>query len=195
MIFDLLLVWLGFGTGAEVASHVSVSFIDPGFHLNLLAVSSGFYFGLLAIGLLSIVTIPRLLNLFMKEGRTYPLYGFHFLVHQAISSRSNSYFFNLLFGDSSYIIYYLRAIGFKISLKDQTGSNFGVGTEARHAFPVRDRKRNADLRWPVSDQRRCLKLILQAEEGFHRSQQLHREQRVLLRRTARWATTACWGPR
>ena len=126
MIFDLLLVWLGFGTGAEVAAHASASFTDPGFHLTLLAVSSGFYFGLLAIGLLSIVTIPRLLNLFMKEGRTYPLYGFHFLVHQAISSRSNSYFFNLLFGDSSYIIYYLRAIGFKISLKDQTGSNFGV---------------------------------------------------------------------
>ena len=37
-----------------------------------------------------------------------------------------SYFLNLLFGDSSYIIYYLRAIGFKISLKDQTGSNLGV---------------------------------------------------------------------
>ena len=97
-----------------------------GFHLNLLAVSSGFYFGLIALGLLSIVTIPRLLNLFITEGRTYPLYGFHFLVHRAISSRSNSYFFNLLFGDSSYIIYYLRAIGFKISLKDQTGSNFGA---------------------------------------------------------------------
>jgi non-ribosomal peptide synthetase-like protein len=109
-----------------VAAHVHISFTDLGFHLNLLAVSAGFYFGLLAIGLLSIVTIPRLLNLFMREGRTYPLYGFHFLVYQAISSRSNSYFFNLVFGDSSYIIYYLRAIGFKISLKDQTGSNFGV---------------------------------------------------------------------
>jgi non-ribosomal peptide synthetase-like protein len=126
MIADLLLVWLGFGTGAEVAAHASSSLTDPGFQLTLLKVSSGFYFGLLAIGLLSVVTIPRLLNLFMKEGRTYPLYGFHFLVYRAISRRSNSYYFNLLFGDSSYIIYYLRAIGFKISLKDQTGSNFGA---------------------------------------------------------------------
>jgi len=69
----------------------------------------------------------------MKEGRTYPLYGFHFLLYQTISRRSNSYFFNLLFGDSSYIIYYLRAIGFKISLKDQTGSNFGAAQ--KHDIP------------------------------------------------------------
>jgi non-ribosomal peptide synthetase-like protein len=126
VIFDLLMVWLGFGTGGEAASHIAVSFSSPGFHLNLLAVSAGFYFGLLVIGLLSIVTIPRLLNLFMNEGKTYPLYGFHYLVHRAIAGRSNSYYFNLLFGDSSYIIYYLRAIGFRISLKDQTGSNFGA---------------------------------------------------------------------
>jgi non-ribosomal peptide synthetase-like protein len=133
MIFDLLLISLGFGTGAEVATYVNASFYDPDFHLSLLAVSAGSYFGLIVIGLLSIVTIPRLFNLFMKEGRTYPLYGFHFLLHQAISSRSNSYFYNLLFGDSSYIIYFLRAIGYKISLKDQTGSNFGV--EQKHDSP------------------------------------------------------------
>ena len=126
VIFDFLLVSLGFGTGAEVASYTNTSIYNPGFQLNLARGFGGRVLGLIAIGLLSITTIPRFLNLFMKEGRTYPLYGFHFLVYQAISSRSNSYFLNLLFGDSSYIIYYLRAIGFKISLKDQTGSNFGV---------------------------------------------------------------------
>jgi non-ribosomal peptide synthetase-like protein len=126
VILDSLLVWLGFGTGAEVAAHVGARFNDLDFQLTLIQISAGAYFGLIVLGLLSIVTIPRLLNLFMTEGKTYPLYGFHFLVHRAISSRSNSYFFNLLFGDSSYIIYYLRAIGYKISLKDQTGSNFGV---------------------------------------------------------------------
>ena len=120
--------WYGLASARERRWRLMPAPVSPiqASNLTLLEVSAGFYFGLLAIGLLSIVTIPRLLNLFMKEGRTYPLYGFHFLVHQAISSRSNSYFFNLLFGDSSYIIYYLRAIGFKISLKDQTGSNFGV---------------------------------------------------------------------
>ena len=133
MIFDILLVSLGFGTGGEVSTYVNASFYDPGFHLSLIEVSAGTYLGLIVIGLLSIVTIPRLLNLFMREGRTYPLYGFHFLLQQAISSRSNSYFYNLLFGDSSYIIYFLRAIGYKISLKDQTGSNFGV--EQKHDSP------------------------------------------------------------
>jgi hypothetical protein len=112
VIFDFLLVWFGFdgvGGGGSYRRNLRQS----GFHLNLLAISAGFYFGLLGIGLLSIVTIPRLLNLFMREGRTYPLYGFHYLVHQAIAGRSNSYYFNLLFGDSSYIIFYLRAIGFR----------------------------------------------------------------------------------
>ena len=41
MIFDFLLVSLGFGTGAEVAAYVNASFYDPGFHLNLIEVSAG----------------------------------------------------------------------------------------------------------------------------------------------------------
>ena len=95
--------------------------------------SLGLFFGMIIIGLLSVVTLPRLLNEFIKENEIYPLYGFHFLLFQSITKMSNHYFYNLLFGDSSYIIYYLRAIGYKMSLNDQTGSNFGI--EQKHDTP------------------------------------------------------------
>jgi non-ribosomal peptide synthetase-like protein len=130
---DIMLSWLGFETSENVSAHVSMKFNDLSFQLNLLASSLGLFFGMIVIGLLNIVVVPRLINLFMKEGKTYVLYGLHFLLAQSISGRSNSYFYNLIFGDSSYIIYYLRAIGYKISLKDQTGSNFGV--EQKHDTP------------------------------------------------------------
>ncbi|UEM24898.1 amino acid adenylation domain-containing protein (plasmid) [Skermanella mucosa] len=126
MVLDALLSSLEFGTAAEVVAHASASFTALDFHLDLLAWSAGLFFGLLILGLAIIVTVPRLLNLCLREDTTYVLYGFHYFVYRLASRMSNSYFYNLLFGDSSCIIYYLRAIGYRISLSDQTGSNFGV---------------------------------------------------------------------
>lgn len=126
LVLDMLLTWLEFGAAADLAAHANASFTALGFHLDLLALSAAGFFGLLALGLAVIVTVPRLLNLCLKEGETYALYGFHYFVYRLVSRMSNSYFYNLLFGDSSAILYYLRAIGYRISLSDQTGSNFGV---------------------------------------------------------------------
>ena len=42
-------------------------------------------------------------------------------------------FFTHLFGDSSYIVYYLRCLGYDLSRVEQTGSNFG--TEVGHENP------------------------------------------------------------
>ena len=46
---------------------------------------------------------------------------------------TNIRFFTWLFGDSSYIVPYLRGLGYDLSRVEQTGSNFG--TEVQHETP------------------------------------------------------------
>src|SRR3954451_8228609 len=79
------------------------------------------------------MTVPRVLNLFIKPDSVYPLYGFHYGVHRAIARITNHRFFTSLFGDSSYIVHYLRMLGFHLSPVVQTGSNFG--TQVKHENP------------------------------------------------------------
>ncbi len=81
--------------------------------------------GALVVGLLAIVAVPRLANLFLVEGKVYPLYGFHHGMQQIVHGVSNSAFFNLMFGDSIFIEPYLRWVGWKLGLGVETGSNFG----------------------------------------------------------------------
>jgi non-ribosomal peptide synthetase-like protein len=91
------------------------------------------FVGLGLVGLLFVVTVPRVLNLFLTPGTVYPLYGFHDAVHRAIARVGRMRFFTLLFGDSSYIVHYLQWLGFRLSPVVQTGSNFG--TEVVHTNP------------------------------------------------------------
>ena len=82
--------------------------------------------GALVVGLVAIFAVPRLANLFLEEGKVYPLFGFHHGMQQIVEIVSNSRFFNLMFGDSIFIEPYLRWVGWKLGLGgDQTGSNFG----------------------------------------------------------------------
>ena len=95
------------------------------------------FVGSILLGLLSVVTVPRLLNLAIKPDKVYPLYGFHYWVHRAIGRMSNVKFFIHLFGDSSYIVHYLRAIGYDLSQDVvQTGSNFGSVVKHDNPFLV-----------------------------------------------------------
>ena len=76
-------------------------------------------------GLLIVHVAPRLANLFLEEGRVYPLFGFHHGMQQIVETFSNSRFFNLMFGDSVFIEPYLRWIGWTLGRGEKTGSNFG----------------------------------------------------------------------
>jgi non-ribosomal peptide synthetase-like protein len=98
-----------------------------------LAVSSVFFFGSILGGLAFVLTVPRLLNLFIEPGRVYRLHGFHYAVHRAIERMTNATFFPRLLGDSSYIVPYLRWLGYDLSDVEQTGSNFGL--EVKHENP------------------------------------------------------------
>ncbi|MEU5539663.1 Pls/PosA family non-ribosomal peptide synthetase [Streptomyces sp. NPDC020362] len=88
----------------------------------------------LVLGFVALCTVPRLLSLAVEPDRVYPLYGFRYAVHRATARMTNIRFFAWLFGDSSYIVHYLRGIGYDLSRVEQTGSNFG--TEVHHENPL-----------------------------------------------------------
>jgi non-ribosomal peptide synthetase-like protein len=104
------------------------------FYRDALIGSSALFVAGVILGLVSVVTIPRLLNLALRPDKAYPLYGFHFWVRGRIAGLTNIKFFNYLFGDSSYIVYYLQAIGYDLSKVVQTGSNFGM--DLKHDNPL-----------------------------------------------------------
>ncbi|MGW3626147.1 Pls/PosA family non-ribosomal peptide synthetase [Streptomyces sp. NPDC000880] len=111
----------------------TVGITSPELFIDALVLSLVLFFGFAVVGLAALFTIPRLLNLLIKPDKVYPLYGFHFSAHRAIARMTNIKFFKWLFGDSSYIVHYLRGLGYDLSRVEQTGSNFG--TEVQHETP------------------------------------------------------------
>jgi non-ribosomal peptide synthetase-like protein len=103
------------------------------FYADALIASAALFFGSLLIGLAFVGTAPRLLNLALTPDKVYPLYGFHDWAYRTIRFVTNVRFFVHLFGDSSYIVYYLRWIGYDLSRVVQTGTNFGL--EVKHDNP------------------------------------------------------------
>jgi non-ribosomal peptide synthetase-like protein len=101
---------------------------------DALIIAAVLAFGLLLPGLLIVTTVPRLLSRALKPGQVYPLYGFHHTLQRVVSRLSNVQPFIDLFGDSSAIVYYLRAIGYRLTPLQQTGSNFG--TQVSHDMPT-----------------------------------------------------------
>ena len=95
------------------------------FYIHALIVSSVLYFGGLIFAFLYVLTIPRILNLGLTPDKVYPLYGFYYALHRAIARRTNVKALTSLFGDSSYILSYLRRLGYRFWRPIQTGSNFG----------------------------------------------------------------------
>lgn len=117
----------------ERADAGTAGITSSNFLIDALLMSSALFFGFVVVGLAAVCTVPRLLNLFIKPDKVYPLYGFHYAAHRAIAGMTNLKFFTWFFGDSSYIVHYLRGLGYDLSRVEQTGSNFG--TEVRHETP------------------------------------------------------------
>ncbi|MCW2678456.1 MAG: non-ribosomal peptide synthetase, partial [Modestobacter sp.] len=103
------------------------------FYAFALAVSLSVFFGGLLVRFLFIVTVPRLLNLAVKPDTAYRLYGIRYSAHRTIMHLTNSKLFQTITGDSSFVVHYLRSLGYKLSPVVQTGSNFG--TEVKHETP------------------------------------------------------------
>lgn len=97
-------------------------------------VSLAVYTAGLALGLLIVALLPRVLVRALRVGVVYPLYGVHYAIACLVVWLSNSYAYNVIFGDSSFIVHYLRLIGFDLGVVRQTGSNFG--SHQRHDIPT-----------------------------------------------------------
>ncbi|MFD0308916.1 Pls/PosA family non-ribosomal peptide synthetase [Streptomyces sp. NPDC127119] len=104
------------------------------FYAEAFALSVALFVGFIVVGLAVVTVVPRLLNRFLEPDRVYPLYGFHYSVQRTVARLTNVKFFKWLCGDSSYIVHYLRAIGYDLSHVEQTGSNFGTGVAHETPF-------------------------------------------------------------
>ncbi|MDC7784835.1 amino acid adenylation domain-containing protein [Rhodoplanes sp. TEM] len=100
---------------------------------TVLVVSLVSFFGSIVTGLAGVWAVPRLARLFLKEGRTYSNYGLHAWLQGLTEKFSNSQFFNVLFGDASAIVHYMRFVGWNLNTVEQTGSN--MGTNQKHDNP------------------------------------------------------------
>jgi non-ribosomal peptide synthetase-like protein len=101
---------------------------------SLLALSAAFFFGAIELGLAAVYVIPRLCRMALRPGVTYTNFGFHYLLQSIVKGVSNSGFFGSLFGDSSFIITYMRYVGWNLNTVHQTGSN--MGTDQKHDNPL-----------------------------------------------------------
>jgi non-ribosomal peptide synthetase-like protein len=138
-----VVVPLGAGGGAFVFREVPQlaallepgvgAFTTPAFYVETVAVSAVLYFGVMLVGLLLVLTLPRLLGLLVRPDRVYPLYGVHYWLHQAVVALTNVMTFTYLFGDSSAIAHYLGRLGYGLRPLVQTGSNFGMAV--KHESP------------------------------------------------------------
>lgn len=99
--------------------------ISPEIIGTTLTYATVMFFGSLILGLLLVALLPRLLGMMIETDKTYPLYGRHYYFFSILLSVSNSNYFNVLFGDSSYAVNYLKMIGYRFPNLIQTGSNFG----------------------------------------------------------------------
>jgi non-ribosomal peptide synthetase-like protein len=103
------------------------------FYRDALVVSSVLFFGSILVGFVIVLTVPRLLNLLISPYKVYRLYGFYYGVHRWIVRLTNAKVLSGLVGDTSWIVYYLRAIGYDLGKIVQTGANFGG--QVKHESP------------------------------------------------------------
>ena len=121
---------------ASLASLGAGGLTMASFYQEGLIVSTALFGGAILIGAAVVVTVPRVLRRFITPGHTYPLYGLHHSVHRAIRRLTNINFYLELTGDSSYVVPYLRALGYRLPDFEQTGSNFGADLEHETPFGI-----------------------------------------------------------
>ena len=102
------------------------SVLAPAVYGWIAAITAALFVVATLTGLAAMIIVPRLLSVLVRPGRVYPLYGIRWIAAQMITRLGNSEFYMTMFGDSSVIVHYLRAIGYRMPQLEQTGSNFGT---------------------------------------------------------------------
>jgi non-ribosomal peptide synthetase-like protein len=145
-LLTLLLVYLPVGIGGsallllkvprlnELMGEGTGAFTSWTFYRDALIASAVLYFGSVAAGFIIVMTVARLLNLVLKPNKLYRLYGFHYGIHRWIVRFSNAKFLSNIVGDSSWIVHYLRGIGYDLGEVVQMGANFGGNVKHENPF-------------------------------------------------------------
>ncbi|MFF5793627.1 Pls/PosA family non-ribosomal peptide synthetase, partial [Paeniglutamicibacter sp. NPDC012692] len=110
------------------------AFTDWVFYAEAAAYAALGVIGGTVVALVLITTLPRLLQLALKPDTVYPMFGLRDAAARAVGKMTNSPMLGMLFGDSSYVVNYVRAIGYRQPHVQQTGSNFGTGFKHDNPF-------------------------------------------------------------
>jgi non-ribosomal peptide synthetase-like protein len=124
-IGSLALLFLVFPGVAGLLEPGPLALKSATFYLDALVGSLVLFVGAYLVGFVFITTVPRALSLFIRPDQVYPLYGFHYSVQRTIARTTNGKPLLRLTGNSSYVIHYLKALGYDLGRVVQTGSNFG----------------------------------------------------------------------
>jgi non-ribosomal peptide synthetase-like protein len=114
----------------------AVGYTTSGFYVDALVGATATYFGGLALGLVVVLTVPRLVAVFVRPDRVYPLHGFRYSLHRTVTRLTNLKTYVLLLGDSSFITSYLYLLGYDLGRLEQTGSNFGSAVQQESPYLV-----------------------------------------------------------
>jgi non-ribosomal peptide synthetase-like protein len=104
------------------------------FDRDLLTIAATVVVGLTLSAVLAVGTLLRLAARALQPGRVYPLYGVRYALQRSVARLTNIPLLTALFGDSSAIVYYLTAVGYRLRPVLQTGSNFGMAV--KHEMPA-----------------------------------------------------------
>lgn len=107
--------------------------VAPVFLLAIVLIAGIAVLAFHVIALIAAVVASRVAQAAVPQGRTIPLYGWRWAVHLGARVLTNNSLHMKLFGDSSLILEYLAAIGWKVDRHNDTGSNFGQ--QQRHDAP------------------------------------------------------------
>jgi non-ribosomal peptide synthetase-like protein len=104
------------------------------FDRDLLAIAATALAGLIFAAVLALGTLLRLAGRALRPGQAYPLYGWRYTLQRGVARLTNIPLLTALFGDSSVVVRYLMAVGYRLRPVVQTGSNFGMAV--KHEMPA-----------------------------------------------------------
>ncbi|MCM3687872.1 phosphopantetheine-binding protein [Kocuria rosea] len=135
IMFGLVIVLavLAFPRVAALLETNAYAFTDWVFYADALAFAGVGVVGGTVLMLILTTTVPRVLQLALKPETVYPLFGLRHAVERAVERLTNNPMLGTLFGDSSYVVNYVRALGYDMRDVQQTGSN--LGTQFKHDNP------------------------------------------------------------
>ena len=137
------------------------------------------FVGGMLVGLLVVVTVPRLLNLALAPGQGLPAVRDPYSFHRVITRMTNRKFFHELFGDSSYIVHYLQCLGYRLSPGGADRVELRHRGQARQPVPERGRQRNGVCQRAIDRQRQLHEHVVPRVPDVHRGAQLPRQRHRL----------------